>query len=45
MDALFTAVDITGLSTNVTTLMLGFIAVGLLFVGYRYVKRTAKMPT
>ena len=44
MDALFAAVDITTLSTNVSTLMLGFIGVGLLFVGYRYVRRTAGMP-
>jgi hypothetical protein len=44
MDALFTAVDITGLSTNISTLMLGFIGVGLLFVGRRYLGRTAKMP-
>lgn len=40
MQALFDAVDISGLSGNVTTLLTGFIAVGLLFVGYRYIKRT-----
>ena len=44
MDALFGAVDITGLSTNVSTLMLGFIGVGILFVARRYIGRTAKMP-
>ena len=40
MQDLFDAVDITGISTNVTTLMVGFIGIGLLFVGYYYVKRT-----
>lgn len=40
MQALFDAVDITSLSTNVTTLMVGFIGVGLLFVGGRYVYKT-----
>lgn len=44
MDALFTAVDITGLNTNISTLMLGMIAIGLLFVGRRYIGRTMKMP-
>ena len=44
MEALFAAVDVTGLATNVSTLMLGFIGVGLLFVGRRYIGRTAKMP-
>lgn len=39
MDALFTAVDITGVNTNVTTLMTGFIGVTLLFFGYRIVKK------
>lgn len=39
MDALFTAVDISTLSTNVSTLLVGFIAVNLLFVGYKYVRR------
>lgn len=40
MNALFTAVDISGLSTNVTTLLTGFIAIGLIFLGYRYIKRS-----
>ncbi|MGD9950061.1 MAG: hypothetical protein AB7U29_16530 [Desulfobulbus sp.] len=40
MTALFEAVDITGVSTNVSTLMLGFIAISLLFLGYAYVTRT-----
>jgi len=40
MQALFDAVDITGLSTNVSTILVGFIGVGLLFLGWRYIKRT-----
>ena len=40
MDALFTAVDISGLATNVSTLMIAFIGVGLLFVGFRYIGKT-----
>ena len=45
MDALFGAVDITGLSTNVSTLMIGFIGVGLLFLGRRYVEKAIKVRT
>jgi hypothetical protein len=44
MDALFAAADITGLSVNVTTILLGFIGIGLLFVGRRYIGKAAKMP-
>ncbi len=40
MQALFDAVDITGISTNVSTLMVGFITIGLIFLGYAYVRRT-----
>jgi hypothetical protein len=40
MQALFDAVDVTGISTNVSTLMIAFIGIGLLFLGYAYVKRT-----
>ena len=40
MDALFQAVDVTGVSTNVSTLLIAFIGVNLLFLGYKYVKRT-----
>jgi len=40
MQNLFDAVSITGISTNVETLMIGFIGISLLFVGYRYVKKT-----
>lgn len=39
MDALFTAVDIADLATNVSALLVGFIAVSLLFVGYRYIRK------
>lgn len=40
MEALFTAVDISGLATNVSTLLIGFIGVGLLFVGARYIRKS-----
>ena len=40
MDALFTAVDVSGVSTNVSTLMIAFIGINLLFLGYYYVKKT-----
>ncbi len=40
MDALFTAANITGLSGNVSTLLIGFIGINLLFLGYRYVKKS-----
>jgi hypothetical protein len=40
IDTLFEAVNISGISTNVSTLMIGFIGIGLLFLGYSYVRRT-----
>ncbi len=40
MDALFAAVNLTGLSTNVSTLMVTFVGINLLFLGYRYVRKT-----
>jgi len=40
MAALFTAVDIAGVSTNVSTLLIAFIGIGLLYLGYRYIKKT-----
>lgn len=40
MTALFDAVDITALSTNVSTILVGFIGVGLLFVANRYIKKS-----
>jgi glycopeptide antibiotics resistance protein len=39
MDALFTAVDITDVSTNVSTLLIAFIGINLLFLGYKYVRK------
>lgn len=39
MAALFTAADVAGLSTNVSTMLIAFVGVALLFTGYRYVKR------
>ena len=39
MAALFTAVDVTTVSTNVSTILLAFIGINLLFLGYKYVKR------
>lgn len=40
MQALFDAVDVTGISTNVSTLMVAFIGINLLYLGYRYVRKT-----
>lgn len=42
MAALFAAADVAGLSTNVSTMLLAFVGVALLFTGYRYVKRGLK---
>lgn len=39
MEALFTAVDMTGVATNVTALLVGFIGIGLIFFGRRILKR------
>lgn len=39
MDAIFTAVDVADLSTNVTTILVALVGVALCFVGYRYVKK------
>jgi len=40
MAALFTAADVSTLATNVTTLLTAFIGVGLLFLGYRYIRKS-----
>lgn len=37
---LFTAASISGLQTNVGTLLIGFIGIGLLFTGYRYLRKS-----
>lgn len=39
MGALFTAADVTGLATNVSTMLVAFVGVSLLFTGYKFVKR------
>lgn len=39
MEALFTAASISGLESNVTTALTGFVAIAVLFTGYRYVKK------
>lgn len=39
---MFAAVDITTLSTSISTLMISVIAISVLFVGFRYVKKTLK---
>ena len=39
MDAIFAAADITGLVTNVSTLLIAFVGVCLLFVAYRYLMK------
>lgn len=40
MDAIFTAADVSGLSSNVQTLLVSFVAIALAFVGYKFVKKT-----
>lgn len=40
MADLFTAANISGLQSNVGTLLLGFIGIGLLFTGMKYLKRS-----
>ena len=40
MAAIFTAADIAGLSTNVSTVLIAFVGVSLLFVAYRYLRKT-----
>ena len=40
MAALFTAVDVSGVSTNVSALLIAFIGINLLFLGYKYVKKS-----
>lgn len=40
MDALFTAANVSGLSSNISTLLIAFVGVNLLFLGYRYVKKS-----
>lgn len=39
MDAVFAAIDITTLGASVTTLVVGFVVVDLIFLGRKYSKR------
>jgi hypothetical protein len=39
MADILAAVDITALSTGVSTVLIGAVGVGLLFVGYKFAKR------
>ena len=43
MDALFTAFDVTGLNTNVTTILIAGVTLTLLFTGYKFLKRGARV--
>lgn len=40
MADLFAAADISSIQGNVGTLLLGFIAIGLLFTGMKYLKKS-----
>jgi hypothetical protein len=40
MTALFAAADVSTLATNVTSLLVLFIGVGLLFTGMRYLRKS-----
>lgn len=40
MAAIFTAADVSGLSTNVSTMLVAFVGVALLFTAYKFVKRS-----
>lgn len=42
MDAVFAAINITSLATSVTTLVVGFVGVGLIFLGWKYAKRVMR---
>ena len=41
IDDLFTAVNITGLQSNVKTFLIGFAGLIVLFLGWKYLKRGA----
>lgn len=40
MDKLFAAVNVSGLQENVTTVLISFVGIALVFCGYRWVRRT-----
>ncbi|MGD9686361.1 MAG: hypothetical protein AB7U43_05240 [Desulfobacter sp.] len=42
MDALFTAFDISSLTTNIQTLLSAGVGIMILFTGYKYLKRGAR---
>jgi|GEM_PF-2199854 len=41
VDDLFAAVNVTGLQANIKTFLLGFAAIMVLFLGWKYLKRTS----
>ena len=43
MEALFTAFDVSGLSTNVTTILIAGVGLTLLFTGYKFLKRGSRV--
>lgn len=43
MDALFTAFDIAGLNTNITTLLTAGVVIMVIFTGYKFLKRGARV--
>lgn len=40
LDNLWAAVSLTDLATRVTAILVAFIGVGLLFTGFRYIKKS-----
>lgn len=39
METLFTAVDVSGLAGNVSTILIALVGVSLLFMGARYIRK------
>lgn len=39
MAAIFSAIDVSGISASVTTILVALIGVSVLFLGYRYAKK------
>lgn len=44
MDTLFGYFDISGLSANVVTVMGAMVTLGIVFLGYRALKKAGKLP-
>lgn len=42
MAALFSAVDVSGLSSGVSGILISFVGVLILFTGYKFVKKTLR---